>query len=159
MFAIVLVAVFASMSVLPEKTRAQSPVVTPAHPKKFKTRDISGGSSTGVGIVSQQPQSKRVITVNFTAVTPLRVWTNLEGRGMQARLLAFSAPQEGETGPVEVIRDGKVRFLLEKAIKPTDYALDQLSGPDQTYIKNLAEAARRQQPTEVKTTTEPVSEK
>ncbi len=153
-----LAVVFCLIFALAEESPAQSPVVTPAHPTKFKKRDISGGSNTGVGIVTQKPQTRRVITINFTSVTPLRVWTNLEGKGMQARLLAFSAPAEGKQGPVEVIRDGKVRFLLDKASKPTDFALDQLSATDQTYIKNLAAAAAKVEPAKVSTTTEPAGE-
>ncbi len=157
-FAIILIALFGPISGIPEQANAQSPVVTPANPTNFKKREISGGSSTGVGIVSQKAQTKKVITINFTSVTPLRVWTNLEGKGMQARLLAFSAPEEGTKGPVEVIRDGKVRFLLEKATKPSDYVLNQLSETDQTYIKNLAEAAAKVEPAKVSTTAEPVNE-
>ena len=137
---------------------AQIPV-TPATPTEFKTRNLNGGSSTGVGIVTRQPQQKKTITYHFTAVTPIRVWTNTEGKAMQARLLAWSAPKEGAKGPVEVIREGKVRFLLEKTTKPIDYLLIKLSETDRTYIQKLADAARHEPPKEVKTKTEPVEEK
>lgn len=137
---------------------AQTPI-TPAHPTEFKTRDISGGSSTGVGIVARKPQPKQTITIEFTAVTPVRVWTNESGQAMTARLLAFSAPKEGEKGPVEVIRDGKIRFLLANTSKPIDYALAMLSETDRTYIQKLADAARHEEPKAVKTKTEPVKEK
>ena len=137
---------------------AQSPVI-PATPREFETRGVNGGSNAGVGIISRQPQQKQTITLHFTAVTPIRVWTNNEGKAMQARLLAWSAPKEGETGPVEVIRKGKVRFLLQKTSKPIDYELAKLSETDRTYIQKLADAARHEDPKEVKTTTEPVEEK
>lgn len=137
---------------------AQTPV-TPANPTDFSKREISGGSNAGVGIVSGQPTQPKTITIHFTAVTPLRVWTNTEGKAMMARLLAYSAPEEGETGPVEVIREGNVRFLLEKTTKPIDYRLEKLSDTDRAYIQKLANAARHEAPKEVKTTTEPVEEK
>ena len=137
---------------------AQIPV-TPATPTEFKKRSINGGSSTGVGIVTRQPQKVQTITLHFTAVTPIRVWTNTEGKAMQARLLAWSAPKEGEKGPVEVIRKGKIRFLLQKTSKPIDYDLAKLSETDRTYIQKLADAARHEEPKEVKTKTEPVVEK
>ena len=137
---------------------AQVPV-TPATPTEFKTRSVNGGSNAGVGIVARQPQQKQTITYHFTAVTPIRVWTNTEGKAMQARLLAWSAPKEGEKGPVEVIRKGKVRFLLGKTTKPIDYDLVKLSETDRTYIQKLADAARHEEPKEVKTKTEPVEEK
>lgn len=137
---------------------AQIPV-TPATPTEFKTRSLNGGSNTGVGIVTRQPQKAQTITLHFTAVTPIRVWTNTEGKAMQARLLAWSAPKEGEKGPVEVIRKGQVRFLLQKTSKPIDYDLAKLSETDRTYIQKLADAARHEDPKEVKTKTEPVVEK
>ncbi len=137
---------------------AQTPV-TPANPTDFQKRDISGGSSSGVGIVSGQQAPAKTVTVHFTAVTPLRVWTNTEGKAMMARLLAYSAPEEGKTGPVAVIREGKVRFLLEKTTKPIDYELEKLSDTDRSYIQKLADAARHEDPKDVKTTTEPVEEK
>lgn len=136
---------------------AQIPV-TPATPTEFKSRNISGGSNSGVGIVTRQPQKKQTITYHFTAVTPIRVWTNTEGKAMQARLLAWSAPKEGETGPVEVIRQGKVRFLVEKSTKPINYDLSKLSETDRTYIQKLADTARHEDPKEVKTKTEPITE-
>jgi hypothetical protein len=138
--------------------KAQIPV-TPATPTEFKTRGISGGSNSGVGVVTRQPQQAKTITYHFTAVTPIRVWTNTEGKAMQARLLAWSAPKEGEKGPVEVIRQGRVRFLLEKTVKPIDYDLVKLSETDRTYIQKLADAARHENPKEVKTETKPVEEK
>lgn len=149
---------FASICTLAVSAQAQSPAVTPANPSDFTRRDLSGGSTSGVGIVARQPQTKQTITIQFTAVTPVRIWTNLEGKAMEARLLAFSAPKEGEKGPVEVIRQGKVRFLLANTSKPTDYELAKLSEIDRTYIQKLADAARHEDPKEVKTKVEPVKE-
>ena len=149
---------FACVFALVPGTRAQSSPVTPANPNGFTQRDLSGGSTSGVGIVAREPQVKQTITIQFTAVTPVRIWTNLEGKAMEARLLAFSAPKEGEKGPVEVIRKGKVRFLLANTSKPTDYDLAKLSEIDRTYIQKLADAARHEDPKEVKTKVEPVKE-
>ena len=105
----------------------------------FTTREA--GTSTN-NKVKPAPAPKTV-TIQYTAVTPLRTWMNNKGQIMTARLLAFSAPKEGETGTTEVIRDGKIRFLLVNAKKPIVYSLVNLSEADQDYVREIAEAARK----------------
>jgi hypothetical protein len=84
--------------------------------------------------------------VQHIAVTPVEAWANLEGKTMQARLLAFSAPAEGETGPVEIIREGKVRFLVSGRREPVSYPLEQLGEAERTKIAAIAKAAAQGAP-------------
>lgn len=119
----------------------------PSTPTQFQKRNLgenrgSGGSSS-VGVVPRNPAASQPIVVQLIAVSRMRGWTNAEGKNMTARLLAFSGPKAGETGPIEVIRDGKVRFLLAGGKEPVDYPLAQLSQKDQVDIKAIAQAAKR----------------
>lgn len=129
---------------------ASAQSVVPANPGGFTTRKtgdgrggIGGGSSVGVSTIKRDAESVKPIVIQYVAVSKVRDWTNTQGKKMQARLLAFSAPKQGQTGPVEVIRDGKVRFLLATGKEPIDYPLEQLSQPDQIDIKAIAQAAKR----------------
>ena len=91
------------------------------------------------------PQSRTVV-VQYIAVTPVEAWANLEGKTMEARLLAFSAPAAGETGPVEIIREGKVRFLVSGRKEPVDFPLDQLGEAERTKIHAIAKTAAKGPP-------------
>ena len=127
---------------------AQVFVPTPGNPTKFEKRGTNGGSSVGASMRKREPAKKQVIT--FTAVSPQRVWTNTDGKGIMARLLAFSAPENPNEGPTEIIRKGKVRLLLEKAKAPIDYSLNKLSQPDQLFVKSIAQAASKRPPAKTK---------
>lgn len=116
-------------------------IVVPAQPNKFRKRDLGGGSSAGVSVVKREQPQPRVVT--FTAVSENRIWTNTEGKAITARLLAFSAPTDPREGPTEIIREGKIRLLLEKGKKTTDYPLEKLSQADQLFVKSIAQAAKR----------------
>ncbi len=118
-------------------------VVVPANPNKFTKRSLSenGGSSAGVSggtVAATEP-----VVVQYVAVTPVQPWVNLEGKTMEARLLAFSAPESGQTGPVEIIREGRVRFLVTGKKQPIDYPLDQLGETEQAKIEALAAVAAK----------------
>jgi hypothetical protein len=123
----------------------------PPNPGDVVRRKLGeGGGVTGAGAssvnISPLTPAPRTIVIHYVAVSAMRAWTNAEGKTMTARLLAFSAPKEGQAGPVEVIRDGKVRFLLEQGKTPVDYPLASLSQPDQIDIKAIAQAAKREAP-------------
>ena len=142
---LVALAVGALSLVLASSAVAQLSV--PSTPTQFQKRNLgenrgSGGSSS-VGVVPRDPAASQPIVVQLIAVSQMRAWTNAEGKSMTARLLAFSGPKTGETGPIEVIRDGKVRFLLAGKKESVDYPLDQLSQKDQVDIKAIAQAAKR----------------
>ena len=111
---------------------------------KFDKRGTNSGSNTGASVV--KPKNPAPVTVTYTAVSPERAFTNLEGKGILAQLLAFSAPAKPGDGPVEVIRDGKILLLVSKTKKPVEYPLENLSDPDQDYVNKIAHAAENQAP-------------
>tara|TARA_R110002096_G_scaffold435128_1_gene659449 strand:+ start:3590 stop:4048 length:459 start_codon:yes stop_codon:yes gene_type:complete len=119
--------------------------VVPPNPNQFTKRNL-GESGVGVNLGGATGSAKQTKTVHYTAVSPLRGWTNLDGKTIQARLMAFSAPAPGETGPVEVIRDGKVRLLISGKNSPVDYPLEQLKAKDKAEIQRIAEAAAQGPP-------------
>lgn len=126
---------------------AEAQFTVPSTPTQFGKRKLSenggsGGGNSAVGIVAPR-EAPAPIIVELVAVSQARVWTNAEGQTMNARLLAFSAPKSGEKGPVEVIRAGKVKFLLAGGKEPIEYALEKLSQKDQIDIKAIAQAAKR----------------
>ena len=123
--------------------RAQSPVV-PSQPTKFKKRDItpsvgSGGGSVGIGPANPKQAPKKIYKkVQYIAVSESRAWTNEKGRQIKGMLLAFEdGPREKHPGPLTLIRDGKVRMLLEGAKKPTVFPLAALSKAGQRFIGAL----------------------
>ena len=91
------------------------------------------------------PQSRTVV-VQHIAVTPVQAWVSANGKTMEARLLAFYAPEPGDAGPVEIIRDGKVRFLVTGRKEPVDFPLTGLDEKEQVKIKALAEVAAKGPP-------------
>jgi len=126
---------------------ASAQLAVPPNPGKVTKRSLgeNGGSGTSAGASAVTPSSSTVV-VQYIAVTPVEAWANLEGKTMEARLLAFSAPAEGGTGPVEIIREGKVRFLVSGRKEPVDYPLDQLGEAERTKIHAIAKAAAKGPP-------------
>ncbi len=108
-----------------------------------RTIERSGG---GVGVVSPNRKKQQDTTVTITAVSPLRQWTSVDGKIMQGRLLAFSAPKPGETGPVVVIKEGKVRLLRAGTRRHSDIYLALLSKDDQKFILKIAAEASKGPP-------------
>jgi hypothetical protein len=121
--------------------------VVPANPNQFTKRNLgeNGGAGSSTGASALTPQSRTVV-VQHIAVTPVQAWVSAAGKTMEARLLAFSAPEPGEAGPVEIIRDGKVRFLVSGRKEPVDYPLTGLDEKEQAKIKALAEVAAKGAP-------------
>jgi len=113
--------------------------------RTFETRN-TGSNSDVKNRIRPAPKPK-VVKIEYTAVSQLRTWMNNKGQIMTARLLAFSAPKKGETGPVIIIREGKIRFLLANAKKPILYPLANLSEADREYVEGIAKAARKGKPT------------
>jgi hypothetical protein len=108
--------------------------------RAFETRNTGNSTESKIG---PEHKKTKVVTVQYVAVTPVRSWMNNKGDTMKARVLAFSAPEKGESGPVEVIRGGKIRFLLFNTKKPILYPVANLSEADQEYVRGIAKAAQR----------------
>lgn len=126
---------------------ASAQLTVPPNPGQSGKRNLgeNGGAGSATGVTGVTPTARPVV-VQYIAVTPVEAWANLAGKTMMARLLAFSAPAEGETGPVEIIRKGKVRFLVEGRKEPVDYPLDQLGETERTKIQAIAKAAAQGPP-------------
>jgi len=126
---------------------AEAQITVPPNPGKGAKRNLgeNGGSGASAGATAVTPRSSSVV-VQYVAVTPVEAWANTGGKTMQARLLAFSAPAAGESGPVEIIREGKVRFLVTGRKEPIDYPLDQLGEAERTKIQAIAAAAAKGPP-------------
>ena len=121
--------------------------VVPQNPNQFTKRKLgdNGGAGSSTGASAVTPQSRTVV-VQHIAVTPVQAWVSANGKTMEARLLAFSAPEPGDDGPVEIIRDGKVRFLVTGRKEPVDFPLTGLDEKEQVKIKALAEVAAKGPP-------------
>lgn len=128
-------------------SRPASAQVVPANPDRFTKRNLgeNGGSTASTGASAATPAPRTVI-VRHIAVTPVEVWKNASGEAMEARLLAFSAPAAGEAGPVEVIREGMVRFLVTGRKEPVDYPLARLGEAERKRIEALAAVAAKGPP-------------
>ena len=118
--------------------------VVAADPVSEARRKLMERTGGGTGIISPGTrQPPQVTTVYLTYVSPLREWTATDGRTMQGRLLAFSAPKPGEEGPVIVIKEEKIRLLRSGTKKPAEITLSALSEADQKYVRNISEAAKK----------------
>ncbi len=120
----------------------------PPGPGDFTNRNLgeSGGGGSSVGVSPGGVNTGKTVVVEYIAVTAVEPWTNKDGKVMEARLLAFSARKAGESGPVEIMREGKVRFLVSGRKTPVDYPLDQLGEEAQAKIRRIAEAAAKGPP-------------
>ena len=127
-------------------------VTVPANPGRSTQRSLgeNGGATSSAGISGGGGKAAAPVVVQYVAVTPVESWANSAGKVMEARLLAFSAPAPGEAGPVEIIRQGKVRFLASGGKAPVEYPLDQLGEGEQAKIRALAEQAAKGAPPEAK---------
>jgi hypothetical protein len=127
-----------------------NPMVTPATPKKFKTRSVGGGVNSGAAVDPGQPILQPVRYVTHMVLHEYRMWSNTEGKPLEAKLIAFEdlvaeAPKGAEepkfaAPPAKptVVRSGKVRLLVGK--KPVEVALEKLSLADREFVA-LLEAA------------------
>lgn len=88
----------------------------------------------------------KIEIVTYTAVSKPRQWTDIQGRRIVAQLLAFSAPEPGQAGPVVVLREEKVRLLVSGAKEPSIVELAKFSQEDQEFIQGIAKAAAKGAP-------------
>ena len=110
----------------------------PKTPTAFETRNTGG---TEEGEVSIEKEEGKTTKVTFTAVTASRDWKDAKGKVIRGRLLAFEAA-DGEVA--DLVRDGKVRLLVDGAKRFSLLPLEKLSTEDRNYIGLLA-AARDQE--------------
>lgn len=112
----------------------------PAADARKRMMERTGG---GAGLITPAVKQPQAVVSYITYVSPMREWVSADGRKMHGRLVAFSAPKPGETGPVEVIKDGKVRLVRSGSKKPADFPLQSLSEEDQIYARRIEESAKK----------------
>lgn len=124
-----------------------NPTITP---KKFATRPIGGSVNPGASVDSATPKNPSVRYVTHIVLCENRMWTNTEGKPLEAKLIAFedlvaetpkgSAESAMPAPPAHptVTRNGKIRLLVNK--KALEIALDTLSQTDREFIDQMAAA-------------------
>lgn len=110
----------------------------PQTPTSFETRNTGRTEEGEVTIEKQEAKSTKI---TFTAVTDSRDWKDTKGNVIRARLLAFEAPA-GEVA--DLVRDGKVRLLVDGAKRFSLLPLERLSTEDRAHIDRLAAARKKQ---------------
>ncbi len=98
------------------------------------------GSGVSSSLATPTPPTAQVEVGYVAYLTEEREWTDVKGRRMMGRLVAFSAPKPGETGPVEVIREGKILLRRQGTTASSEVPLDRLSGADQEYVERVSES-------------------
>lgn len=110
----------------------------PKTPTSFETRNTGGTDEEEASI---RKEEGKVTKITFTAVTASRDWKDPQGKVIRGRLLAFEAA-EGEVA--DLVRNGKVRLLVDGAKRFSLLPLERLSIEDRTYITGLASARKQQ---------------
>ena len=122
-----------------DQDRERDPL--PNTPTAFDT-EITGDTNAGVGIIQERERKK--IKITYTAVTPVREWTNSSGKVVRGQLLAFPPdPAAPKDRPLVLVREGKVRLLLEGAKRFHEFPLATLSQKDQDFVKALVAQTKR----------------
>ena len=124
-----------------------NPIVAPG---KVATRPIGGSVNPGASIDSATTRNPNARYVTHIVLFENRMWTNTEGKPLEAKLLAFEdlvveTPQ-GSAEPVmpappahpTVTRNGKIRLLVNK--KAVEISLETLSQSDREFIDQMKAA-------------------
>lgn len=124
-----------------------NPMVTP---KKSATRPIGGGVNPGIVVEPGKATAPKVRYTTHIVLCPYRMWSNTEGKPLEAGLIAFEdlvaeAPK-GTAEPVmpeppsnpTLIRDGKIRLLVKQ--KPVEIAVEKLSLADREFVDQMKAA-------------------
>lgn len=110
----------------------------PKTPTSFETRNTGDSEEGEVAIKKDEAKPTKV---TFMAVTDSRDWTDTTGKVIRGRLLAFEAA-EGEVA--DLVRNGKVRLLVDGAKRFSLLPLERLSTEDRNHIGLLAAARKKQ---------------
>ena len=125
---------------------AQNPVTD----ARKRLIERGGTGNTGAIVTPRQPTTQTIVSY-VTYLSKEREWSDATGRKMTGRLVAFSAPEPGKSGPVVVMHEGKVRLRRSGAKVNSDLPLEQLSQADQLFIKAIDAGIKRRAETAGKT--------
>jgi hypothetical protein len=122
-------------------------------PRKTATKSIGGGVNPGASIDSTTTRNPNVRYVTHIVLYEYRMWTNSEGKPLEAALIAFedlvAETPKGSAEPVmpapparpTVTRDRKIRLLVNK--KAVEVALDKLCESDREFIDQMKAALEK----------------
>jgi len=145
---------FASAAVLTAQ------IATPTTPTNFVKRGVGGGVSTGDATVVSAPQTTETtarVTSHYS-FGEARQWKSADGRSLVGKMIAFedaviemkgataaaakaaalSAPAPKPPAKFTLIRDGKIRLLVNN--KPFEVPLDRLSDEDRAFAKKVEDS-------------------
>ena len=111
----------------------------PKTPTAFETRNTGGTTDNEVSI---EKRENKPIKITFIAVTDSREWRDATGKVIRARLLAFDAPKGDEAN---LVREGKIRLLVDGAKAFSLFPLDKLCHEDRAFIGSLVAARKPQE--------------
>ncbi len=99
---------------------------------------------TGTGSTAKPSSTEKEVIVSYTTfVSAEREWLDVSNRKMKGRLVAFQAPEPGKSGPVIVIKEGKILLRRTGAKTNNEFPLDQLSEADQVFVKSIDLAIKK----------------
>jgi len=113
----------------------QNPML-PKTPTAFETRNAGASAE---GDVSVQKVEGKPTKITYTAVTDSRDWKDTTGKVIRARLIAFDAPKGDEAN---LVREGKVRLMVDGARNLSLLPIEKLCTEDRTYIGTLVDARK-----------------
>ena len=119
----------------------------PAAEARRRMSERNNTGNTGSFGSPTAPSQKTVVSY-VTYLSKDRQWSDLKGRKMTGRLVAFAAPLPGKKGPIVVVHEGKVRLRRTGAKGNADFPLEQLSQGDRDFVKAIEEAIRRSEKAE-----------
>ncbi len=140
----------ALLGVSPVLAQVDFPANPTVKPRKFTTRQVGGGVNPGATVDSGNAAVPNVRYVTHIVLSDTRMWTNAEGKPLEAKLIAFEdlvvETPKGAAEPVmptppanpTVVRGGKIRLLVNR--KPVETTLDKLSQTDREFIDQLKAA-------------------
>lgn len=113
----------------------QNPML-PKTPTAFETRNAGASAE---GDVSVQKVEGKPTKITYTAVTDSRDWKDTSGKVIRGRLLAFDVAKGDEAN---LVREGKVRLLVDGAKNFSLLSLEKLSTEDRDFIGTLITALK-----------------
>jgi hypothetical protein len=117
----------------------------PQTPTAFETEPTGDTSEGTADFLKPGKGSKKKLS--FTAVTKSRDWRDAKGKLVRGRLLAFESGKvtTGEQ-PLTLIKEGRIRLLVDGAKKVSKVPLSSLSSEDQAFVKKLAAQKKKASP-------------
>lgn len=147
-FPVILTAV-AIICIAPAIAQVEIPANPMVQPKKGSARSVGGGLNGGIS-VEPSGGSGMVRHVTHVILSQPRVWTNQQGRPLQAPLIAYEdlVVESAKGSPLPkmpsppakptLIREGKIRLLVNQ--KPVEVVLATLSPGDQEYVEIMRDS-------------------